>query len=188
MTHTIARGLTRALVLGSVALGAWSAPAGAWPAALQTGARVRVSGPWGPGSSVTGTFVRHDDSTLTLRPDRERHATVIRFAEISRLEADVAPTRASNRAGTTLAIVGGVTTGLLVGAYAASVSDHRTTPVVAGVLGAIPGIFLGAIAGSLIGGGAAAATTESAWVGLPRDPWANGIPGPRAAPADSAGR
>jgi hypothetical protein len=164
--------------------------AGAWPASLQTGAPVRVAAPSLADTAVPGTFVRHDDSSLTFKPDHRHGKLRVRFADIARLEVDRDPVIVSNQGARSLAIAGGVFTGLLGGLYAAGMTGSVWTGIGWGLVMAVPGFLIGGIAGGLIGGTAAVATPETDWAEVPRAEWAGSTPptSHRLAPTDSSTR
>ncbi|MFI5371804.1 MAG: hypothetical protein ACHQ52_09610 [Candidatus Eisenbacteria bacterium] len=164
--------------------------AGAWPAELQTGTPVRVTAPSLADTAMPGSFVRHDDSSLTFKPDHHHGKLRVRFAEIERLEVDRNPLIVSEQGAKGAAVAGGVFTGLLCGLYAAGMTGSAATGVVWGLVMAVPGFLIGGIVGGLIGGTAAVATREKAWAEVPRAEWAGSTPPPDrpAAPADSTTR
>jgi hypothetical protein len=154
--------------------------AGAWPAALETGAPIRVTAPSLADTTVVGSFVRHDDSTLTFQPEHHHGKLRVRFADIDRIEVDRAPLEIERRSATSFAVMGGVVTGLLGGLYAAGMTESAPKGVVWGIVMFVPGFLLGGLAGGLFGGAAAVVTPETNWVEVPRSEWA-GVTAERAA-------
>jgi hypothetical protein len=162
--------------------------AGAWPAELETGAPVRVTAPSIADTAVVGSFVRHDDSTLTFQPERHHGKLRVRFADIDRLEVDRAPLEIERHTATSFAIAGGVIAGLLGGLYAAGMTDSAPKGVVWGAVMFVPGFLLGGLAGGLFGGAASVATSDTNWVEVPRPTWAGATTGPVTVPQDSTTR
>lgn len=155
----------------------------AWPAAIQTGTPIRVTAPTLAEAPVTGSFTRHDDSSLTFKPDHARRSTV-RFSDITRLEADANPTRISNRSGLAMGAMGALL-GFGFGAGIGSMTGNSGASLALGALMAIPGFAIGGITGGLIGGAAATTVREHDWLELPRATWAGEIALTSSARVDS---
>ena len=175
--HTLAPPLSAAAFIALV-----PALAGAWPAALETGAPIRVTGSSIADTAVVGSFVRHDDSTLTLQPAHRHGSVRVRFQDIERLEVSGLPAQTTKRSTMVLAVVGGVVGGVLGAIWAGGSTGSGAAAVAGGVLMAIPGFLLGGLAGGLFGGAAAVATPDTSWVEVPRPAWA-GAGAERAAAA-----
>ena len=175
------------ILLAAIASLALPGPARAWPASLQTGAPVRVTAPALADTAVPGTFVRHDDSSLTFKPEHRHGKLRVRYADIDRLEVDRNPVIVSDQGARSVAIAGGFFTGLLCGLYAAGMTGSAWAGVGWGLVMAVPGFLIGGVAGGLIGGTAAVATRETDWAVVPRAEWAGDSPAP-APPPDSTAR
>lgn len=161
---------------------------GAWPAALETGAPIRVTVPSIADTAVVGSFVRHDDSTLTFQPTHRHGNLRVRFADIERLEVSGVPAQTTKRSTTVLAVVGGVVGGVLGATLVGGSTGSSAGAVAGGVLMAIPGFLLGGLAGGLFGGAAAVATLDTSWIEVPRPAWAGAAADRATAPPDSAMR
>jgi hypothetical protein len=180
--------LARFLPAAVLALLGIPALAGAWPAALETGAPIRVTAPSIADTAVVGSFVRHDDSTLTFQPERHHGKLRVRFADIERLEVNDVPAKTTKRSSTVLAVVGGVVGGVIGATWAGGSTGSVAAGLAGGALLAIPGFLIGGLAGGLFGGAAAVATPDTSWVEVPRPEWAGATAYGTGTPPDTTTR